>query len=82
MAKSSDNIRAERLLQARESGGYTLLTFLRTNEKMYLRLIFWYGIPLVILALVPIWPVFDLIVGIVVGTLVRDLGWLTGFQRA
>ena len=36
---------------------------------------------MVIFSLIPIWPVFNVIVGVVVGILLRDLLWIRGIQR-
>jgi hypothetical protein len=77
MAQPTDKARAERLLQTRQHGAYTLLEFWCTNRKTYLLTFLCYGIPLLASSLIPLWTVF----GVLVGTLLRDWDWIRQIQR-
>ncbi len=81
MARLSDKILAERMLQARERGGYRIWPFVRMNAKGYVFLVTYFGAVLALLAFVGMWPVFAVIGGIVAGVFLRDVSWLVGIQR-
>lgn len=81
MAQQSDKTRAERLLQARNGGGYTFLEFWRTNRQAYLLTFLCYGIPLLASALIPIWTVFGTLAGMLAGTFLRDWDWIRQLKR-
>lgn len=81
MTKISDKILAARMLRAREDGGYKFLPFLRMNAKGYSILAIYFGCILIGAALIKLWPVFILTVGIVFGVLLRDVGWVMGVNR-
>ena len=81
MKQLSDKILAEQMLQARASGGYKFLPFLRTNAKGYTILFLYFGGVLAGLAFAGIWPGFFAAAGVIVGVFLRDLSWLIGIQR-
>ena len=81
MKKTSEKILAERMLRARERGGYGFLPYVRMNAKGYMFVVLGYGAVLAFLAFANQWPLFAVIVGVVVGLLIRDLEWLHGIQQ-
>ena len=81
MARLSDKTLAERMLQAREQGGYRLLPFVRMNAKGYAFLVLYFGAILTCLAVAGMWPVFAVVGGVVAGVFLRDISWLIGIQR-
>jgi hypothetical protein len=81
MARLSDKTLAERMLQARERGGYRILPFVRMNAKGYLVLVVYFGVLLAFFASTAMWPVFAVIAGVVAGVFLRDVSWLIGIQR-
>lgn len=81
MARLTDKSLAERMLQARERGGYKILPFVRMNAKGYVVLVVYFGALLAFLAFTAMWPVFAVIGGVVVGVFLRDVSWLIGIQR-
>ena len=72
---------AERMLQARERGGYKFLPFLRMNAKGYTFLVAYFGAVLAFLAFVELWTLFTAIAGLVIGVFLRDVSWLVGVQQ-
>lgn len=70
-----DQAIARRMLEARERGGYSLGLFYRWSARRYLVLVLIFGLGLGLLAVAEAWPLFLITVGLVVGTLLRDLGW-------
>ena len=81
MKRLSDKILAERILQARQHGGYRVPLFIRMNAKGYLFLVVYFGAVLAFLAYAGLWFPFVTVLGIVFGVLLRDLSWLIGVQR-
>jgi hypothetical protein len=82
MKQLNDKILAERLLQARASGGYKFLPFLRMNVKGYTIIVLYFGAVLAGLAYAGIWSGFTAAAGVIVGVFLRDVSWLTGIQRS
>ena len=81
MVRLSDKTLAERMLQAREQGGYRFLPFVRMNAKGYVVLVVYFGALLAFFAFTAMWPVFGVIAGVVAGVFLRDVSWLIGIQR-
>src|SRR5437867_11895873 len=81
MARLTDKTLAERMLQARERGGYKILPFLRMNAKGYTFLMLYFSAVLAYLAFTESWTVFIAIAGLVIGVFLRDLSWLVGVPR-
>jgi hypothetical protein len=81
MKKLSDKFCAERMLQARERGGPSFLSFLRTNAKAHIFLILYFGAMITVLALAQIWPAVFIILGLAIGVFLRDLSWIIGIRR-
>jgi hypothetical protein len=81
MARLSDKSLAERMLRARERGGYRILPFVRMNAKGYIVLVVYFGALLAFFALTAMWSVFAVIAGVVAGVFLRDVSWLIGIQR-
>src|SRR5688572_2928688 len=81
MTKSTDKVLAERMLQAREDGGYRFLLFLRMNAKGYTCLVVYFGAVLAFLAFVQMWTLFTAIAGLIIGVFLRDVSWLVGVQQ-
>ena len=81
MARLSDKTLAERMLRARERGGYRILPFVRMSAKGYVVLVFYFGALLAFFAFAAMWPVFAVIAGVVAGVFLRDVSWLIGIQR-
>ena len=81
MRRLRDKTLAERMLEARQRGGYRILPFLRMNAKGYSFLAIYFGAVLAFLAFTGMWFPFCTIVGIVFGVLLRDWSWLIGVQR-
>ena len=81
MARLSDKTLAERMLQARERGGYRILPFVRMNAKGYSFLVIYFGAVLAVLAWLELWPGVCVVLGLVFGVCLRDLSWLIGIQR-
>src|SRR5512135_2940802 len=81
MARLSDKTLAERMLQARERGGYSFLHFVRMNARGYVVLIVYFGAVLIFCAFTAMWPVFAVVAGLIAGVFLRDVSWLIGIQR-
>ena len=81
MAQLTDKTLSERMLEAREQGGYKILPYVRMNARAYAWLGVIYGGLLIFLAVADSWGVFALIVGVILGTLLRDVSWLVGVQQ-
>jgi hypothetical protein len=81
MAQLSDKTLAERMLQARERGGHKILPFVRMNAKGYTFLVLYFGAVLTFLAFTGLWSAFCVILGLILGVLLRDVSWLIGIQR-
>jgi hypothetical protein len=81
MTKLTDKILAEQMLQARAAGGYRVLPFLRMNAKRYALLVVCFAAVLAFFAFAEAPICFAAIVGMVVGTFLRDISWLIGVQQ-
>jgi hypothetical protein len=81
MARSSDKTLAERMLRARERGGYRFLPFVRMNAKGYIFLFAYFSLGMTVLVWMELWPAVSVLLGLVVGACLRDLSWLIGIQR-
>jgi len=81
MKQLSDKLLAERMLQARASGGHKFLPFLGMNAKGYILLVLFFSALLAILGFVGCWPAFFVVAGVLVGVFLRDASWLTSLQR-
>ena len=79
---AKDQAYAARLLQARDQGGYTLGLFYRWNALRYLFTFAYFGASLGLLALIQLWVLFWLMLGLSLGVLGRDLGWARAQARA
>jgi len=81
MRKVSDQVLAMRMLNVREHGGYGIGMFLRMNAKRYAFIMGYFSAALWVLALMSFWLGFALVLGMVLGTVLRDLGWVRGTRR-
>ena|ERR1035437_2188900 len=82
MKKTSEKILAERMIQARERGGYGILRYARLNARGYISVIICYGALLTFLAFAGQWPLFAVIFGVLGGLFLRDVEWLYGIQQS
>ena len=80
MKTFSDQNLARRLLEARKHG-YTFGLFYRRSATRYILLVSVCAGGMAILALAQIWPPFWLVLGMVVGSLLRDIGWVISIRR-
>jgi hypothetical protein len=80
MRESSDQVLAKRLIKIRDQGGIRLSTFLRMNFKKYVFILGYFSVALAVLAVIGWWPGFALVLGMVLGTLLRDLAWVSSTQ--
>ena len=78
---SNDRMLAQRMLEVRKHG-YTFGLFFRRSASGYLRLVVSGAIGLTIFALSEIWVAFWLVVGMFVGAVLRDIGWVRAFRRS
>jgi hypothetical protein len=81
MREISDQVLATRLLKIREHGGYPLGTFLLMNTKKYIFFVVYFGAALVFFAFTGMWFGFALMLGLGLGTFLRDLAWLRASRR-
>ena len=81
MKKLDDKTLAKRLLQTRDSGGYSFSSHLQANVKRYAFLAIYFAVILVGLAFAGLWPVFCVVFGIAAGAFLRDIDWVTGIKR-
>jgi hypothetical protein len=81
MARLTDKTLAERLLRAREQGGYKILPFVRMNARGYVSLVLYFTTVLAFLAFAGVWPSFAVMGGLAAGVFLRDVSWLMGIQR-
>jgi hypothetical protein len=76
-----ERVVAARWLQIRDQGGYTLGLFYRWNALGYLFTLAYFGAVLGLLAVLQLWMLFMLILGLWLGVLGRDLGWARAQAR-
>jgi hypothetical protein len=81
MRAISDQAMAARLIRARQEGGYRVRTFLRLNARRYVFLGVIFGLAFAFFAFTGLWNGFALLLGILLGSLLRDLGWVRASQR-
>jgi hypothetical protein len=81
MREISDQVLATRMLKVREQGGYGICIFLRMNAKKYILFILYFGAALVFFAITGMWFGFALMLGLSLGTFLRDLGWVRASGR-
>ena len=70
------------MLRTRESGGYKVTLFFRNNAKRYVFFIVYFGLLLAFTAFFHLWTFFAVLVGIVFGSLLRDVGWVRSMKRS
>jgi hypothetical protein len=70
-----EKLLSERLLEARDRGGYTLFLFYRWSTTRYVVIMIYFTLVLAFLASAELWNIFALIAGLLVGMLARDFGW-------
>lgn len=80
MKPLSDQFLALRMLEAREQG-YTFRLFYRRNLGRYAFLFLVSGATIALVAQLRLWSIASLILGMVVGAVLRDLGWLRSVRR-
>ena len=81
MRGSSDQALAQRLLSMRDKGFYSFATFLKLNAWRYLFRIALHSLLLLILALMGHWPLFIFLLGLALGTFLRDVDWVRSTRR-
>jgi hypothetical protein len=81
MARITDKTLAERMLKARERGGYRILPSMRMNAKGYIFLALYSYAVLIVLVFFGLWFGVCTVLGLVVGAFLRDLSWYIGIQR-
>jgi len=75
MNQFSDKILAQRMLEMRDRG-YSLASFFHQNAKRYLLLVFYFGFALIAIAIFQLWMLFVLMLGLLAGCFLRDIGWV------
>jgi hypothetical protein len=81
MKTISDRVLAARLLKARQEGGYRFGTFVRWKAKSYVISFVYFGaVPA--FCLTAWWILFALVLGMFLGMLLRDLGWVLASNRS
>lgn len=80
MNQFSDQMLARRMLQTRDRG-YSFALFFRRSAKRYVLLVSCLGLALVPLALLQLWMLFYLILGMVAGSFLRDVGWVRAIRK-
>jgi len=81
MRGTSDQALAQRLLSMRDKGSYRFGAFLKLNAWRYLFQVAVHSVLLAILALAGLWPVFIFLLGLVLGSFLRDVGWVRSTRR-
>ncbi len=76
----SDRELARRLLETREQG-WTYRRFLRLNTRRYLLLFTIHTAVLALFAILGQWLPFYLILGMLIGTITREYGWVRSIKR-
>jgi hypothetical protein len=82
MKNVSDQVLAKRMLQIRAEDGYRLGTFLRLNARKYILYGLFFIVALASLAASGMWIGFYLLLGLFLGSLLRDLGWVRASRRS
>jgi hypothetical protein len=80
MKQINDGVIARRMLEKRERG-HSLALFLRWNARRYLLLFACFGLALVIAGMLRLWMPFYWVLGMLMGCVVRDLGWFRANGR-
>jgi hypothetical protein len=78
----SNEVLAKRLLEARREGGYRVGSFLRRSSRRYLFLFVYFGAILIVLALMRYWVGLGIVLGMILGAFLRDIGWVRSTQRS
>lgn len=74
MKRPSDQLLAKRMLDTRERG-FSIALLLRRNTKRYLFLFAAITLAIVTLAANDFWAACHVVLGILIGALLRDIGW-------
>jgi len=82
MRKVSDQVLARRMLQIRGEGGTRLGMFLRINARKYILYGLYFIVALAALAASGMLIGFYLTLGLLLGSLLRDLGWVRASRRS
>ena len=80
MKPLSDQTLARRMLETRERD-YSIHLFVRRNTKTLLFLFSYYIFAVVVLALLRLWTLFWVMLGMVAGCLFRDIGWFRSHRN-
>ena len=80
MMRPSDQVLAKRMLETRERG-ISFGLVLRRSMRGYLFLFLVFGVVLGWLAWIEYWPPFVLMLGMLVGCLLRDVGWIRRIKQ-
>jgi hypothetical protein len=80
MDQFSDRILARRMIETRDCG-YSFALFFRRSRKYYLLLCVYFGLLLVACALVQFWMIFFAALGMLAGSLLRDMGWVRSLRK-
>jgi hypothetical protein len=81
MKTLSDQVAARRMLQIRDEGGYRLGTFLRLNARKYAIQGLVFGLSLALLLIIEMRVAFSILLGVILGSLARDFGWVRASRR-
>jgi hypothetical protein len=81
MNTPTDQTLARRLLQVRQQG-YSFGLFYRFNLRRYLLMIAIFGTLMTNLALAEAWRTFCTMLGLFVGTVVRDVAWMVTIRKS
>ena len=81
MKKITDKTRARLLLEAKERGGHTLVSFARANAKGYIIFGIYFGIALALLGFINAWVAFGYVAFLFSGFLLRDVTWFVAHRR-
>jgi hypothetical protein len=73
---------ARRILEAREQGGYSLGLFLRWQKLRYLLMIVYFSVAIGLSAYRELWGLLWLVLGLLIGIMLRDLGWFRASARS
>jgi hypothetical protein len=79
---AKEQAHAARLIQVRDQGGYTIGLFYRWNALRYLFFLTYFGAALGLLAVLQLWVLFWLMLGLSLGKLGCDFGWARCQARA
>jgi hypothetical protein len=73
---------AQRILEAREQGGYSVGLFLRWQKMRYLLMIVYFSTAIGLSAYMELWGLLWLVLGLLIGIVLRDLGWFRASARS